>query len=131
MSLSCCSQLCLIVGDSRVVRQITRRMLEEAGLRVIEAADGLERLDAWGCHPDYSLFDWNMPRMNATDRLEAIEEECSTELPRVVLRPTENERDRITAAIETGAQELIMKPLEADILIGKMSDVTTPPGDHT
>ena len=37
---------CLVVDDSRVVRKVTRRILEEIGFDVAEAADGVEAL-AW------------------------------------------------------------------------------------
>ncbi len=132
MSTSRPGQLCLIVDDSRVVRQIARRMLEEAGLQVMEAADGLEALDACRrCRPDYLLLDWNMPRMNGIDCLKAIRREFGIDLPRVILCTTENEPDRITAAIEAGAQEFIMKPFDADILIGKINDVAVPSGSGT
>ncbi len=129
MSASCPGRLCLVVDDSRVVRQIARRMLEEAGLRVMEAADGLEGLDMCrSCHPDYLLLDWNMPRMNGIDCLKAIRAEFGIDLPRVILCTTENEPDRITAAIDAGAQEFIMKPFDADILIGKINEVAVPSG---
>ena len=129
MSASRPGQLCLIVDDSRVVRQIARRMLENAGLRVVEAADGLEGLDACrNCRPDYLLLDWNMPRMDGMECLKAIRREFGIELPRVILCTTENEPDRIIAAIEAGAQEFIMKPFDAEILIGKINDVAVPAG---
>lgn len=131
MSASRTGALCLIVDDSRIVRQIARRMLEEAGLRVAEAADGVEGLDACrSCRPDYLLLDWNMPRMNGIECLKAIRREFGMESPRVILCTTENEPDRIVVAIEAGAQEFIMKPFDADILIGKLNDAAGPTGDR-
>ena len=125
-------QLCLIVDDSRVVRQVARRMLEDAGLRVMEAADGLEGLEACReCRPDYVLLDWNMPRMNGIDCLRAIRQEFGADLPRVILCTTENETDRIVAAVDAGAQEFIMKPFDADILIGRINDVAVASGNGT
>ena len=132
MTASRSGQTCLIVDDSRVVRQIARRMLEQAGLRVVEAVDGLDGLDACRSYrPDYLLLDWNMPRMNGIDCLKAIRHEFGIDLPRVILCTTENEPDRIIAAMEAGAQEFIMKPFDADILIGKINDVAVAPGDDT
>ena len=132
MSASQPVPLCLVVDDSRVVRQIARRMLEEAGLRVAEAADGIEGLEACRSYrPDYLLLDWNMPRMNGIDCLKAIRREFGIERPRVILCTTENEPDRIVAAIKAGAQEFIMKPFDADILIGKLNDAARPTGDRT
>ncbi len=107
MSPSYSGQFCLIVDDSRAVRQITRRTLGEAGLRVMEVADVLNGLKA------------------------ILKEKVGIKLRPVILCHTDNEPDRITAAIEADAQELIMKPVAADILIGKMSDVAMPSGGGT
>jgi two-component system chemotaxis response regulator CheY len=56
---------CLVVDDSRVVRKVARRILEEIGYDVAEAADGVEAL-AWcrAAMPDTILLDWNMPVMD-------------------------------------------------------------------
>ena len=120
-------RLCLIVDDSRTVRRIARRILEDAGMRVAEAADGLEGLEACRTRrPDYVLLDWNMPRMNGIDCLRAVRAEFGNDLPRVILCTTENDPEHIVAAIEAGAQEFIMKPFDADILLGKISEITAP-----
>ncbi len=114
-------RLCLIVDDSRTIRRIARKIVEDAGMRAIEAADGLDGLEACrGNRPDYVLLDWNMPRMNGLDCLRAIRQEFGEARPWVIICTTENDPVSIVAAIEAGAQEFIMKPFDADILIGKL-----------
>lgn len=118
------SPLCLIVDDSRTVRRIARRIVEGAGMRAAEAADGAEGLEACRLQrPDYVLLDWNMPRMNGIECLKAIRQEFGDTLPRVILCTTENDPEHIMTAIEAGAQEFIMKPFDAEILLGKIADV--------
>ncbi len=120
--------LCLIVDDSRTVRRIARRIVEAAGMRAAEAGDGEEGLDACrSLDPDYVLLDWNMPRMNGLECLQAIRREFGDSRPAVILCTTENDPDHIVAAIEAGAQEFIMKPFDADILLGKIADVPVAP----
>ena len=120
--------LCLIVDDSRTVRRIARRIIEAAGMRASEAGDGEEGLEACrSLDPDYVLLDWNMPRMNGLDCLRAIRREFGDCRPAVILCTTENDPDHIVAAIEAGAQEFIMKPFDADILLGKIADVPVAP----
>jgi two-component system chemotaxis response regulator CheY len=117
-------QLCLIVDDSRTVRRIARTIIEQAGMRAAEAADGDEGLTACrSLRPDYVLLDWNMPRVNGIDCLKAIRREFGDTLPRVILCTTENDPEHIIAANEAGAQEFIMKPFDAEILLGKIADV--------
>jgi two-component system chemotaxis response regulator CheY len=120
-------RLCLIVDDSRTIRRIARKIVEDAGMRAAEAVDGLEGLESCRiARPDYVLLDWNMPRMNGLDCLKAIRREFGDALPRVILCTTENDPDFIVAAIEAGAQEFIMKPFDADILLGKLEQAALP-----
>jgi two-component system chemotaxis response regulator CheY len=53
---------CLVVDDSRVVRAVARRILEELQLDVSEAENGQVALDQCSdSMPDAILLDWNMP----------------------------------------------------------------------
>ncbi len=115
---------CLVVDDSRVVRKVARRILETHGFEVSEAADGQQALEA--CRqalPDCVLLDWNMPVMDGISFLRALRGEFGGERPPVLFCTTENDMAHITMAIESGAQEYIMKPFDEDILIGKFSQV--------
>ena len=115
---------CLVVDDSRVVRKVARRILETHGFKVEEAADGKQALDA--CRetlPDCVLLDWNMPVMDGITFLGHLREEFGPEKPPVLFCTTENDIAHITRALETGAQEYIMKPFDEEILIGKFGQV--------
>jgi two-component system chemotaxis response regulator CheY len=115
---------CLVVDDSRVVRRVARRILEAHGFKVVEAADGAEALDS--CRrsmPEAVLLDWNMPVMNGLEFLKALRLEFGPDQPPVLFCTTENDISRIAEAIESGAQEFIMKPFDEDILVGKFEQV--------
>lgn len=66
----------LVVGDSRVMRQMVVRALRQAGLMgcdAVEAADGADGLAAVAEHsPDLVLSDWNMPGMGGLAFLQAL-----------------------------------------------------------
>jgi two-component system, chemotaxis family, chemotaxis protein CheY len=110
---------CLVVDDSRVVRKVARRILEASGFEVREAADGAEALAACrAALPGCVLLDWNMPVMNGIEFLKALRTEFGGDPP-VVFCTTETEMKFVEQAIECGAQEFIMKPFDADILLGK------------
>lgn len=116
--------VCLVVDDSRVVRKVARRILEANGYEVAEAEDGQKALDACrAAMPDCVLLDWNMPVMNGIEFLRALRREYGPEKPTVVFCTTENELSFIEQAIESGAQEFIMKPFDAEILLGKFAQV--------
>ena len=115
---------CLIVDDSRVVRKVARRILESNGFAVVEAADGQQALIS--CRealPDCVLLDWNMPVMDGITFLRQLRGEFGPGKPPVVFCTTENDMNHITQAMESGAQDSIMKPFDEEILIGKFSQV--------
>ena len=115
---------CLVVDDSSVVRKVARRILEGNGFTGQEAEDGQVALDA--CRkqmPDSVLLDWNMPVMNGIEFLKALRREFGPGNPPVLFCTTENDISFIEQAIEHGAQEFIMKPFDADILMGKFAQV--------
>jgi two-component system chemotaxis response regulator CheY len=115
-------KLCLVVDDSRVVRKVARRILEDLGFEVAEAGDGVEAL-AWvrTAMPDVILLDWNMPAMNGLEFLRQLRREPGGEAPRVVFCSVENDLDRIREALDAGADEYIMKPFDGDIVASKLA----------
>ena len=115
---------CLVVDDSRVVRKVARRILEGSGFAVEEVADGAAALRAVRrAVPDCVLLDWNMPVMDGLEFLRALRREFGPDRPPVLFCTTENDLDRITLAIASGAQEFIMKPFDDEILRGKLAQV--------
>ena len=116
--------LCLVVDDSRVVRKVARRILEQHGFRVEEAENGLDALGA--CRrtmPRCVLLDWNMPVMNGLGLLKALRSEFGPDEPVVLFCTTENEVAHISLALEDGAQEYIMKPFDEEVLMGKFAQI--------
>jgi len=115
---------CLIVDDSRVVRKVARRILEDLHFAIEEAADGKLALDACLKHmPDVVLLDWNMPVMNGIDFLRQLRRAPGGDSPVVVFCTTENDISHIQEAIGAGANEYIMKPFDSDILQAKFAQV--------
>jgi two-component system chemotaxis response regulator CheY len=113
---------CLVVDDSRVIRKVARRVLEDIGFEIAEAADGMEAL-AWcrAAMPDAILLDWNMPVMNGLDFLLQLRREPGGQAPVVVFCTVENSLDRIRLALDSGATEYIMKPFDGGILEAKFA----------
>jgi two-component system chemotaxis response regulator CheY len=111
---------CLVVDDSRVIRKVARRILEDLGFETAEAADGIEAM-AW-CRtsmPQAVLLDWNMPMMDGLEFLRQLRKEPGGNQPVVVFCTVENDIEHITRALEAGADEYIMKPFDGDIVAAK------------
>ena len=115
---------CLIVDDSKVIRMVARKILEDLNFSIEEAEDGQEALNAClNSMPDAILLDWNMPVMNGIDFLRALRNSEGGNAPVVVFCTTENNIDHIQEAIGAGANEYIMKPFDSDIIQAKFSQV--------
>jgi two-component system chemotaxis response regulator CheY len=113
---------CLVVDDSRVIRKVARRILEDLGFEVAEASDGVEAL-AWcsAVMPDVVLLDWLMPGMDGLEFLKRLRTEPGGERPRVVFCSGETDLERIREALDAGADEYIMKPFDGGIVASKLA----------
>lgn len=111
---------CLIVDDSRVVRKVIRRVVEELGFHCEEAEDGQKARQA--CEnkmPEAIVLDWNMPVMNGMDFLKELRQMDNGTFPKVIFCTIENGADKIAMAMKAGANEYIMKPFDSDIIKSK------------
>lgn len=108
---------CLIVDDSRVIRKVSRHILETLGFDVDEAEHGqhgLERCEA--NMPDVILLDWNMPVMSGIEFITQLRKRDGGDRPKVVFCTTENDVAHIREAISAGADEYVMKPFDHETL---------------
>ena len=116
---------CLVVDDSRVIRMVARKILEDLSFSVDEAADGQAAADH--CRdkgmPDVVLLDWNMPVKSGIEFLRELRQMTGGETPVVVFCTTENNMAHIQEAISAGANEYIMKPFDSDIIESKLAQV--------
>lgn len=115
---------CLVIDDSRVIRKVIRRALEELSFQVSEAADGQQGLDACRVSmPDVVIVDWNMPVMTGLEYLRELRRTPGGDQPKVLMCTTENEPARIIEALAAGANEYIMKPFDTPILASKLDQL--------
>lgn len=108
---------CLVVDDSSVVRKVARRILEDMDYIVDEAEDGQEAFDK--CRqemPDAILLDSQMPIMGGIEFLKLLRAYVGGGTARVIYCVMENELGQIALAKKAGANEIMMKPFDRDIL---------------
>lgn len=112
---------CLIVDDSRVIRKVSRHMIETLGMTVEEAGNGVEALQQCDqTMPDVILLDWNMPVMSGIEFIRVLRGRPDGTRPKVVFCTTENDVAHIREAIAAGADEYVMKPFDQDTLHAKL-----------
>ena len=104
--------LILVADDEADIRALLRILLEKDGYRVLEAADGLEALQALRDHPEVSLIllDIMMPHLDGFETVRALRK--STDAPILFLTARSSDTDK-TAAYGNGGDDYIVKPFHA------------------
>jgi two-component system chemotaxis response regulator CheY len=115
---------CLLLDDSRVVRKVTRRILEGLGFEVSEAADEAEAARAWDtAKPDLVMVEWRLPGADSAGVLRGLRALPGADQTRIVVCSGETGIWRIREALEAGADEYIMKPFDGAIVAGKLASL--------
>lgn len=119
---------CLVVDDSRVIRKVARRLLEDLGFAVEEAEDGQSALERCRAAPlDAVIVDSYMPKMDGIAFLRALKREGLLRMPGLVFCTTENDEDHIASARAAGAQAILLKPFDRDTLEANLNYVGSLP----
>lgn len=100
----------LIVDDSLTVREVERRLLENAGYEVATAIDGVDGWNKLTVQPfDLLVSDVDMPRMNGIDLVRTVKTDpLLKELPVMIVSYKDREEDRLRG-LEAGANYYLTK----------------------
>jgi len=106
----------LIVEDNEDIRSFLKYLIEGHGYEVVEAADGIEALEAFKMHqPDIVLMDISLPNVSGLTATKAIRElDVTGNTPIIAI--TAFGKTYREQAIEAGCDDLISKPLDFDVL---------------
>jgi len=96
--------------------------LRKAGIETIEAGNGSEALRQLQKTEsvDFALVDWNMPQMNGFEFLCAVRANHQYDAIKIVMVTTETELEQVQSALQSGANEYIMKPFTSDSVMEKL-----------
>lgn len=112
----------MVVDDSRTMRRILGDIMRDCGFDVVEAEDGvdaLEKLKTSGAAA-IALVDWNMPRMTGIEFVREVRKEAAYADMRMMMVTTEAEIDNVVQALESGANEYVMKPFTKEAILEKL-----------
>jgi DNA-binding response OmpR family regulator len=101
----------LVVDDEAPIRLLCRVNLEAEGMKVLEAADGVEGVEtAKAERPDVILLDVMMPGMDGWQVAEnLVDDEATSHIPLIFLTARAELRDR-AKGLELGGIDYITKP---------------------
>jgi putative two-component system response regulator len=103
----------LVVDDEDGLRRLLDRVLSADGHVVITAADGEDALAlVRGALPDLIVMDVRMPGRNGFDTCRMLKADAATRLVPVVLMTGMNDKDDRMRAIESGADDFLLKPVD-------------------
>ena len=109
-----------MIDDSRVIRRVAAKIVQDLGFLPEEAANGVEALALCrSAMPDVVLTEWDMAQMKGAELVRALRSLPGGSAVKVVFCTTRNDASDIRAAIAAGADEYIMKPFDGEIVASK------------
>lgn len=115
----------MVVDDSKIVRNVTKKILEALGYTSIsEAENGKIAVDVFKQNtPGLIMLDWHMPEMDGLAFLKVLRALPDVAQPKVIFCTTETNLTHIQEAITCGANEYVMKPFDEEIIRGKLEQL--------
>jgi two-component system chemotaxis response regulator CheY len=113
----------MVVDDSKAMRTVLARMLRDCGYDdVFEASNGIDAFRAIRDHgsPEVVLVDWNMPQMSGIEFVRRVRHSGLLDEASLVMVTSETAIEKVTEALESGADEYLMKPFTKDALLEKI-----------
>jgi two-component system, cell cycle response regulator len=112
----------LIADDEALSRRLLEKTLERAGYQVMcvengrKAADHLSRPDA----PRLALLDWIMPELDGPGVCREVRKRRDQEYVYLVLLSARESKEDIVAGLESGADDYLTKPFDAEELKARL-----------
>lgn len=115
-------QKVLVVDDSRLQRRILVASLKKWGFEVVEADNGEDAIALCKVDPpDLVLSDWVMPGMGGLEFCRAFRALEMDQYTYFILLTSKSEKQEVARGLDAGADDFLIKPLEADELRARIS----------
>ena len=107
------------------MRRILVNTVIKAGYpNVKEAEDGRDALAKMMAGKfDLLMTDWNMPKMNGLELVEAVRADANMKGIPILMVTTRNMKEDIVTAIKSGVNGYIVKPFDAKTLNAKITEI--------
>lgn len=109
----------MVVDDSKTVRMYHRSLLQEFGIEVLEAENGMEALEKTLDNViDLYLVDVNMPVMDGYSFVAELRKQPTGRFTPVIMITTQEAATDKLEAFKVGANIFETKPIKPDVLKG-------------
>jgi len=104
----------LVVDDAAANRTLITEILTTNGRKIVTAVSGDQALACVAEElPDLILLDLMMPGMNGLEVLRRLKDDAATAKVPVIIVTALDDRETMTQALESGADEVLSKPVNA------------------
>jgi len=112
----------LIVDDCKFTTKVLARLMTDLGFEVATAQSAEEAVGFLETHTPPSLFfvDWVMPGMSGIEFVTWLRGQAPTNSIPVVMVTAQRDMTQIAEAIQSGANEYIMKPFSREVIEEKL-----------
>ena len=115
----------LIIDDAKAMRTFLAFIAQEMSFATTEATDGLDALKALTRNDprepfDVALVDWEMPRMNGLEFIQAVRRNNDFADLKLLMITTLNAPEQVSTALQAGANDYLMKPVDKEMLLEKL-----------
>lgn len=112
---------CIVADDSKIMRMLLSKIMENFGYTVDEAEDGEDLLEQCAKNmPDLIISDWQLPLIDGIDVLYKIRSDKKVKQPVFMFCSYLKDRDIMKQAVAGGADDFIMRPFDEDIIASKL-----------
>jgi two-component system chemotaxis response regulator CheY len=115
----------LIVDDSKAMRNFLQGIAAELSFETEAAEDGREGLNKLINNDPrdpfaVALVDWEMPVMNGLELVQTVRRNRDFNSLKLMMVTTQNALENVTAALQAGADDYLMKPVTKELLEEKL-----------
>ena len=113
----------LVVDDSRTALFMVTTILRKERYELVTACDGEQALEVAAAeHPDLILMDVIMPRKTGFEACRELKRREETKAIPVILVTTRGEGENVEAGFQSGCNDYVTKPINAQELLTKVRD---------
>jgi DNA-binding response OmpR family regulator len=109
------------VDDDRITRMLVKLLIEKEGYEVLDGENGRQAIEiAVRERPDLLVMDLMMPDMDGYEAIARIRENVSLATLPIMVLTAENGPGIEERVLELGADDYVVKPFEAPVLISRV-----------
>lgn len=115
----------LAIDDSRTIRSLVQKVMQEAGFACVCATDGVQGVAMFATEaPDVVITDINMPNMDGYDVIQSIRSGVLNRTVPILVLTTESADHLKARARDAGATGWIVKPFDDAAIVSVVRRVT-------